>query len=150
VDLVDALRVADWKPPAEFDDWEEYEAALDLLILELGQALAAAWTAAQFERALDGMSTEHAAGGGSKGDGDDEATTEEPPVVADDDIMGQLLAQRGMGLVRRRSRHTAISPSHRAAGWRITSSHLFSALELHFSDSFKTVCPTRVVRCRRA
>lgn len=108
MDLVDALRVADWKPPAEFDDWEEYEAALDLLILELGQALAAAWTAAQFERALDGMSTEHAAGGGSKGDGDDEATTEEPPVVADDDIMGQLLAQRGMGLVRRRSRHTAI------------------------------------------
>lgn len=94
---------ADWNPPAEFDDWEEYEAALDLLILELGQALAAAWTAAQFERALDGMSTEHGVGG-AKEDGND--TTEEPPVVASDDILGQLLAQRGMDLVRRRPRHT--------------------------------------------
>jgi hypothetical protein len=103
--------LADWKPPAEFDDWEEYEAALDLLILELGQALAAAWTAAQFERALDGMRLEHGAGG-AKGDGNE--TTQEPPVVASDDIMGQLLAQRGM--VRRRSRHLRVCPAGQLVG----------------------------------
>ena len=73
---------------------------MDLLILEVGQGLAAAWTDAQFERALDGMSSEHnAAAAGEDG-------------IAADDIMGQLLAARGMGMVRQPHRVQRTAMQH--------------------------------------